>query len=215
MTLAPNSYVELVLVPAIVARLRQRAPNMAVRLTPFGTDLAETGVISGSTAMVLGRVVEPPDNLVVQKVMEDGLACIVRRGHPAVDRKLTRKQYEQLKHVNVLPPGRLRVGLFQALEKQGLKREVAVSVTHFLAVPEVVAVTDYCATLPAQICRRLSSDKRLKVLPSPVDLGTFPVEIAWHVRYRDDPAHRWLRALVAEVAAEVAAQGEVASSKKA
>src|SRR6185436_7210068 len=54
-TLAPNSYVELVLVPAIVARLRERAPNMAVRLTPFGTDLAETGVISGSTAMVLGR----------------------------------------------------------------------------------------------------------------------------------------------------------------
>jgi DNA-binding transcriptional LysR family regulator len=213
-TLAPNSYVELVLVPAIVARLREQAPNMAVRLTPFGTDLAETGVISGSTAMVLGRVVEPPDNLVVQHVMDDGLACIVRRGHPTVDRKMTRKQYEQLRHVNVLPPGRLRVGLFQALEKQGLKREVAVSVTHFLAVPEVVAVTDYCATLPAQICRKLASDKRLKVLPSPVDLGTFPVEIAWHVRYRDDPAHRWLRALVAEVAAEVQAQGEVASTKK-
>nr|WP_297524254.1 LysR family transcriptional regulator [uncultured Roseateles sp.] len=214
-TLAPNSYVELVLVPAIVARLRQQAPNMAVRLTPFGTDLAETGVVSGSTAMVLGRVVEPPDNLVVQHVMDDGLACIVRRGHPTVDRKMTRKQYEQLKHVNVLPPGRLRVGLFQALEKQGLKREVAVSVTHFLAVPEVVAVTDYCATLPAQICRRLASDKRLKVLPLPVDLGTFPVEIAWHVRYRDDPAHRWLRALVAEVAAEVAAQGESPSPKTA
>jgi len=206
-TLAPNSYVELVLVPAIVARLRQRAPGMSVRLTPYGTDLAETGVVSGSTAMVLGRIVEPPDNLVVQHVMEDGLACIVRRGHPTVDRKMTRKQYEQLKHVNVVPPGRLRAGLFQALERQGLKRDVAVSVTHFLAVPEVIAVTDYCATLPAQICRKLASDKRLTVLPSPVDLGTFPVQIAWHVRYRDDPAHRWLRALVAEVAAEVAAAG--------
>jgi DNA-binding transcriptional LysR family regulator len=128
---------------------------------------------------------------------------------------MTRKQYEQLKHVNVLPPGRLRVGLFQALEKQGLKREVAVSVTHFLAVPEVVAVTDYCATLPAQICRKLAADKRLKVLASPVDLGTFPVEIAWHVRYREDPAHRWLRALVAEVAAELEAQGALPSTKKA
>ncbi len=214
-TLAPNSYVELVLVPAIVARLRERAPNMAVRLTPFGTDLAETGVVSGSTAMVLGRVVEPPDNLVVQQVMEDGLACIVRRGHPTVDGKLTRKQYERLKHVNVLPPGRLRVGLFQALERQGLKREVAVSVTHFLAVPEVVAVTDYCATLPVQICRKLASDKRLKVLPAPVDLGRFPVEIGWHVRYRDDPMHRWLRALVAEVAAEVAALGATPSTRGA
>ncbi len=81
-----------------------------------------------------------------------------------------------------LPPGgRLRAGLFQALEQQGLKREVAVSVTHFLAVPEMVAATDYCATLPALICRRLTRDPRLKVVPAPVDLGTFPVQMGWHV----------------------------------
>jgi DNA-binding transcriptional LysR family regulator len=95
------------------------------------------------------------------------------------------------------------VGLFQALERQGLRREVAVSVTHFLAIPEMVAVTDYCATLPRLICRRLADDKRLKILPAPVDLGTFPVQMAWHARYRQDPAHTWLRALVTEVAQEV------------
>ncbi len=43
-------------------------------------------------------------------------------------------------------------------------------------------------------------DPRLKVVPAPADLGTFPVEMGWHVRYRHDPAHRWLRSLVAEVA---------------
>jgi DNA-binding transcriptional LysR family regulator len=97
----------------------------------------------------------------------------------------------------------MRAGLFQALEQQGLRREVAVSVTHFLAVPEMIAVTDYCATLPRLICRHLAHDPRLKILPAPVDLGTFPVEMAWHVRYRHDPAHRWLRSLVSEVAKEI------------
>jgi len=43
------------------------------------------------------------------------------------------------------------------------------------------------------------------VLPAPVDLGRFPVEMAWHLRRRHDPAHRWLRALVVEAAAELAA----------
>ncbi|APW40041.1 LysR family transcriptional regulator [Rhodoferax koreense] len=205
LTIAPNSYVEFVLVPAIVARLRERAPGIRLRLTPYGSDLAETGVISGSTAMALGRFVDPPDNLVVQHLMDDGLACIVRAGHPQVGEVLSKAQYEQLRHVNMLPPGRLRVGLFQALERQGLKREVAVSVTHFLAIPEMVAVTDYCATLPRLICRHLAHDARLKVLPPPVDLGTFPVQMAWHVRYRDDPAHRWLRSLFDEVAKEVSA----------
>jgi DNA-binding transcriptional LysR family regulator len=203
-TIAPNSYVEFVLVPAIVARLRERAPGISLRLTPYGTDLAETGLISGGTALALGRMVDPPDNLIVQHLMDDGLECIVRADHPVIDRKISRRQYEQLKHVNMLPPGRLRVGLFQALERHGLRREVAVSVTHFLAIPEVVAVTDYCATLPSLICRRLARDSRLKVLPAPVDLGRFPVEMAWHVRYRHDPAHRWLRALIGEVAVEVA-----------
>jgi DNA-binding transcriptional LysR family regulator len=202
-TLAPNSYVELVLMPALVARMRALAPGIKLRMTAFGNDLAETGVISGTTAMVLGRIVDPPDNLVVQHLMDDGLACVVRKDHPDVRNRISREQYERLKHVNVLPPGRLRAGLFQALGQQNLKREVAVSVTHFLAVPEMLAVTDYCATLPRLICRSLERDRRLKILPAPVDLGTFPVQMAWHVRYRHDAGHRWLRSMIGELAREM------------
>ncbi|PZR92387.1 MAG: LysR family transcriptional regulator [Stutzerimonas stutzeri] len=205
-TLAPNSYVELVLMPALVARTRRLAPGIRLRMTPFGSDLAETGVISGTTAMVLGRIVDPPDNLVVQHLLDDGLACVVRRDHPGVGDRMSRDEYENLRHVNVLPPGRLRAGLFQALGQQNFKREVAVSVTHFLAVPEMIAVTDYCATLPLLICQRLAQDPRLRVLPAPVDLGTFPVQMAWHVRYRHEPAHRWLRSLIGELAKELAAE---------
>jgi len=199
-TLAPNSYVEYVLMPTVVARLRERAKGIRLRLIPYGGDLTETGAISGTTEMVLGRITDPPDNMVVQHLMDDGLACVVRAGHPLIGNSISREQYASMQHVNVLPPGRLRVGLFQTLERQGLKREVAVSVTHFLAVPEMIAVTDYCATLPSLICSSLARDPRLKVVPAPADLGTFPVEVAWHVRYRHDPAHRWLRALIGGVA---------------
>ncbi len=199
-TIAPNSYVEFVLMPAIVCRLREHAAGIKLRLIPFGNDVIETGAMSGTTDIVLGRIVDPPDNLIVQHLMDDGLACVVRADHPEIGDNISKDQYEQLKHVNVLPPGRMRAGLFQALEQNNLKREVAVSVTHFLAVPEMIAVTDYCSTLPSLICRNLARDPRLKVLAAPVDLGTFPVEIAWHVRYRHDPAHRWLRALIGEVA---------------
>src|SRR3546814_1261434 len=139
-TLAPNSYVEFVLLPAIVARVRQVAPGIRLRLTPYGSDLTETGVVSGTTALVLGRIVEPPDNLIVQHLMDESLACVVRADHPEIGDSISRAQFERMKHVNVLPPGRLRAGLFQALDRPGLRREVAVSVTHFLAAPEVVAV---------------------------------------------------------------------------
>jgi DNA-binding transcriptional LysR family regulator len=210
-TIAPNSYAEIVLMPGIVAKLRELAPGIKVILTPFGSDLAETGVISGSTDMALGRIVEPPDSLIVQHLMEDGLACVVRADHPLVGDSMSREQYELLRHVNVRPPGRLKVGLFQALERQGLRRELAISVTHFLTVPEIIAVTDYCATLPRLVCNQIARDPRLKVVPSPVDLGTFPVELAWHVRYRHDPAHRWLRDLLVELSTELAVKHDGAN----
>lgn len=198
-TLAPNGYVEFVLLPGIVARLQQVAPRVRLRLTPFGTDLVETGVISGTTAIAIGRILNPPENLVVQHLMDESLACVVRTNHPEIGESISREQFERLKHINVMPPGRLRAGLFQALAQHNLKREVAISVTNFAIVSEMVAVTDHIATLPTRICRRLQHDPRIKVLPAPTDLGTFPVEMAWHVRYRHDPAHRWLRTLISDV----------------
>ena len=186
-----------------VARLQAIAPGIKLRLTPYGNDLLETGIVSGSTALVLGRIVDPHDNLVVQHVMDESLACIVRAEHPEIGDSITREQFERMKHVSIVPPGRMRAGLFQALALQQVKRDVAISVTNFFAVAKIVEVTDYCATLPTLICRRLAHNPRLKVLSAPVDLGTFPVEMAWHVRYRHDPAHRWLRSLIIEVAAEL------------
>lgn len=203
-TIAPNGYVEYAMVPAIVARLGEVAPGIKLRLTPYGNDLADTGVVSGTTALVMGRIVDPPDNLVVQHLMDEGLGCVVRSEHPEISGRITREQFERLKHVNVMPPGRLRAGLFQALAQQRLKREVAISVTTFFAVAEMIAVTDHIGTLPRLICRRLEADARLKIVRPPVDLGTFPVDMAWHVRYRHDPAHRWLRELIGDVVRSLA-----------
>lgn len=63
--IAPNSHLQFALVPAIVAQLRAHATGIRLRLAPYGSALAATGVISCTTAMVLGRIVDPPDNLVV------------------------------------------------------------------------------------------------------------------------------------------------------
>lgn len=198
-TIAPNSYVEFVLMPALVVFLQEHAPGIKLKLIPFGNDLTATGVMSSGADIVLGRISNPPDNIVVQHLMDEGLACVLRADHQGIEDRISKDQYERLRHVNVLPPGRLRTGLFSTLDQKGIRRDVALSVTHFLAVPEMIAATDYCATLPSLICDRLAKDPRLKVLPTPVDLGTFPVEMAWHVRHRNDPAHRWLRSVISEL----------------
>ncbi|MFE8069903.1 LysR family transcriptional regulator [Marinobacteraceae bacterium S3BR75-40.1] len=191
--IAANDYVEYVLLPALMQRLQTKAPGIQIRVIPFGADLSETGIVSGDTALVLGRVVDPPENLVVQELMTDGLSCLLRADHPIAGEKLSKEAFEGLKHVNMQPPGRLKAGLFQAMSQTGLKRDLAVSVTHFLSIPDLIAATDYCTTLPNLICRRFEQDPRLRIMQPPADLGIFPVNMAWHSRYRQDPAHGWLR----------------------
>jgi DNA-binding transcriptional LysR family regulator len=198
-TLAVNPYAEYILVPRLVRRLHRLAPKLNLRIVPFGGELVQTGV----AAMALGRIIDPPESLVVQTLMEDDMACVVRADHPQIGAGLTRAIYEKMRHVAVLPVGRLPIGLRQMLENHGIKRDVAVSVTHFLAVPELIAATDYCATLPRMICNRLASDTRLRVMAAPVELGSFPVHIGWHVKYRNDAAHHWLRSLMREMAFEM------------
>jgi DNA-binding transcriptional LysR family regulator len=120
---------------------RTRARHQAAPDTPFNNDAIEAGAVSGSADMAMGRIVDPPDNLVVQHLMDDGLACVVRARHPEIRDGISRKQYRTLKHVNVILPGGLRAGLLEAPSQKGLNREVALSVTHFVAVPEMTAVT--------------------------------------------------------------------------
>ncbi len=95
-TVAPNSYVEFVLIPAIVAQLRERASGIKLRLIPFGNDLIETGAMSGTTELVLGRIIDPPDNMVMQHLMDDGLACVVRADHPYVRDAFSHELFERL-----------------------------------------------------------------------------------------------------------------------
>ena len=164
----------IVLAPAIIARLGEVAPGIQLHLVPYGNDPIETDVISGTTAMVLGRIVDPPDDLVVRHPMGDGFACMALANHPSLGEGSSREQFVRLRHVDALPPDRRRAGPFQALERQGLRRGLAVSVTNIPPVPEMVAVTDCRATLPCPICHRMAHGRSLRVMPAPLALGIFP-----------------------------------------
>ncbi|HEX3773764.1 MAG TPA: hypothetical protein VHV51_04820 [Polyangiaceae bacterium] len=43
----------------------------------------------------------------------------------------------------------------------------------------------------------------LRLLEPPLRLPRFSFSLAWHPRLDHDPAHRWLRALIAEICAEM------------
>lgn len=187
----------------LLVRLRRDAPNIDLRLSaPPPLRVAE---LLGSRELDL--VVKPlhaPDEregVYHQRLFREGFAVVAREGHPAFAQRLTVKRYAEAMHALVAPGGTARGQVDDLLAERGLRRRIVLTLPHFLLVPHLIAETDLLVTLPARVAESLTSPLAIASRPVPVPLGDFGVDALWHARSHDDPAHRWLRSVVREVAA--------------
>jgi hypothetical protein len=67
-----------------------------------------------------------------------------------------------------------------------------------MAALSFVQRSDLVTLVPGRMCRTALLALGLATRPAPLDLPASPVVAAWHQRYDDDRAHRWLREVVAE-----------------
>jgi len=200
-----SDYAELVLLPRLVARLEREAPGIDLRVRAL-EDPASTQLASGAIDVAIAPV-RPNDaapGVLAKRLFDESFVCVVRKGHPLAKKKLTPARLAQAKHALIAPRETEGGFVDEALAKLGLARRVAVAVPHFLIAPHVVASSDLVLTLAARVAHVLAKPLELAVLAPPRDLALpgFTISALWHERTQNDPAQRWARALLFEVAAE-------------
>lgn len=206
-TIVADDYTELVLLPALLARIWEEAPGIDVRIRPqharWFDDLAE-----GRADFVAVPALREPSSssgLVAQKLLHEDYVCVVRADHPRVKKKLTLADYLELPHALIAPRGESGSVVDTALGRLRRSRRVAVEIPHFLVAPHVVRSTDVVLMLAERVARVMAGPLDLRVLapPSELALTGFDVHLAWHERQRSDAAHAWMRRLLADVAKSV------------
>ncbi|MPQ93375.1 LysR family transcriptional regulator [Thioclava sp. JE_KL1] len=200
-------YAEIVLAPELAAAFADRAPEARLEISPIGPDLDPRALAGRAFDLAVGRFDAPPEDLVVSDLFEDGFRCIVAPQALPEGASLDRSLYETLPHVVVAPPGKWRTGVHKRTEATGLHRNTAVVVTHFLTAAPAVARLGGIATVPARVAAMTARPYGLRDVSVPIDLGTFPSQIAWHPHLRRDQGHVWLRELIREVVAEFTTPG--------
>ena len=78
-----------------------------------------------------------------------------------------------------------------ALQSQGLQRNVVVSAANFLVLLDIVATSDIVALVPARLVRHHTA--RLALRPPPLQVVGVALSLVWHDRVHHHPAHRWVR----------------------
>ncbi len=198
--IASTDYAEMVLLPGLTEFISQRAPGVDLTVRPMGSELPRTALSGGGLDIALGVFRDVPAGHVQRALFRDRFVCVAREGHPALENGLDLDTYCELDHVLISASGRGPGVVDLFLEQQGRSRRVALRVPHFVVAPMVVARTDMVLTLASRLACKLAPMLGLQIMPPPLELPTFTIRQLWHERYRHDAGHRFLRALVAEVA---------------
>ncbi len=202
----PDS-LEVLIIPALLARLSEIAPGIHLRLhnLDFSTllndlDADELDLAIGYDALQQGQVHHKRRLLFAETYL-----CMFNSERTGIAPPISLDDYVRLPHVlTSLRPGRnVRGVVDDALEKLGLRRSVVLTTPRFLAIPFLVASAPVIVTMHARLARRFAAELGLSVSPPPVELREVPVSLLWHASYDHDPVHKWLRQLVIQLVAEL------------
>ena len=198
-TVATRDYFGSVLLPSALELLGREAPGVDLSVRHVESNTYPALMESGEVDLtVVTPPVESGPGLRQQKLFTEDFVCVVRKGHPKVRRGLDLDTYLQLSHVLISPRGDGVGAVDVALAQRGLPpRRIAVRVPYFLIAPLVVTRSDHVLTAPRRLIAAFSEAYPLQVFAPPLPVPPFDIIQVWHERFDGDPAHRWLRGLVA------------------
>ncbi len=190
--IAMGDLASALLLPGLLNRLQQSAPQIAIRSVVVPRLQVPVELANNS----IDLAIEPPllsnRQMNSRLLLEDEHVCLLREGHPKAGQPLSLQTYLGLEHLH-LSSRRRGSGLVDlALKGLGKKRRISLRAQHYLLAPLIVAKTDLALTLP----RSLADCLGLAGLPLPFDVEPLRHHLFWHQDSDEDPANLWLRKLI-------------------
>lgn len=221
-TLAAGAYVCGVLMPGVVARVRQQAPGAEVRLQAQGGSLGED-LLSGRVDLAVGIFGRASDRFTRELLFTESMVWAMRADHPiaALD-ALTPEILVGMSHVVTAAAehiqtvdGRILEG---GLERRviwddfgaadgaivgGWPRTVGLTVQDSQSALAIVSRSDLATLAPARLARALAAPYGLKLFDPPYATSPIVVEALWRRDLSENPPLDWLRSQLRAAAAEL------------
>ena len=198
LTIAANDLQRDLLLPALLERLRPQAPGLRLHIIP--SDIPEASLLrDGYCQLVLTP--RPPDasDVVQKRLFEDQYRVFYDPQQRAAPVDL--QDYLASDHASVVYEPHRALDIDNWLAGQGVQRRLVVTVPGFAGLGPFLRNSQRIATLPGLLGKVLLSD--LASVEAPLPCPGMPMYMVWHLRHQHDPMHRWLRAELEKVVAQV------------
>ena len=194
-----NAATEYLMAADIISAFRQQAPGMSLRLfSDHGEDL-KVRLKNGSLDYAIDFLPFDDSQFNEHIVAREHLCVISAIDHPIVKDRLTLDDFERQPHVSLVPrSGQYHMQIhngstpIQQLVGDALpKRNLAMFVSNYASMPDIVANTDLLAVVPERMARHPKYVNEIQCFEMPFTCPTVDVRLIWHKSRDAEASHQW------------------------
>jgi len=194
--IAVNNYAAIVMGAMIAARCAALAPWVRLAMRPSGTlDLVEL-MDRGEIDLVLSAPIHESARTRSRSVLTDDYVVVTRATHPTRGRPLDISTIAANSHLSISSSLDDLSFVDDALEKLELRRVVALEAP-YLCAGTIIVQSDLMVILARNVAHSLAQACAIEIRDLPFPSSTISTSMRWSRRHDDQPAHLWLRDLVA------------------
>jgi DNA-binding transcriptional LysR family regulator len=194
--IAVNNYAAAVVAPGLIRACRVAAPGVRLSIRPSGVLDLEDALERGELDLAIAARSLGSSRIISHELFTDDYVALTRRGHPGVNGPLTLEAFARLPRVTVSSSGDDTSFLSKALAVADLHQEV-VADAPYLSLSVLLGDTDMVALLARRFAEAMITPD-LVISDLLFRASTVSCVMSWRRHLDDDPAHIWLRRIVAQ-----------------
>ena len=193
--ISASDYALVTVLPDLLKEVSRQAPNLKIIVRAFESDNLNQLMVTGEVDLALSFPEFIPDASPCMFLFNEQHVCVASKDSPLANTAITIKQLAKLPQLIISPSrANLKGSHDQWFARQGLKRNVVMSIPSFAAAPDILSKSPLVCFLPSRL---LPNDKiamvDLEELPP-----SFEVIAAWHNRSTNSPILKWILKLLKE-----------------
>lgn len=201
--IAVGDYFELTILPRLMRYLGEHAPGIRIRTKYVEINQIVEQLDRREVDIAFGAITQVPTRIQLQPALEERFVCMLREGHPLLEKHLTLKQFLQVPHVVFSLRADARGIVDDELARMGMERQIGLTVSHFISLAFIVKESDMIATVPNYVAKVLAAYLPIRIVPPPLVIPPFYLNVSWSKAMENDPLNRWLRGVIISLCRDV------------
>ncbi|NDV23731.1 LysR family transcriptional regulator [Desulfovibrio sp. JC022] len=195
-----SDYLCKLLLPGILKRIESQAPGISIRVVQMTYEKRIEMLQSGKLDVFLGCPRGHNAGVLKEKLFDDREVCVVRNDHPIKGNVMNEEEMADSEFA-ALSLSESGLGFLEDyLYRKGVQRKIKIVLQQETVIPSLVENSDLVGSVAQRLAEMYAVKGRLRIVRMPLENTGFEVAQHWHSLNDNDPAQKWIRSIIKEVA---------------